>query len=189
MLCFCLDLSLLAHCCSCDLFVVCNVLTLQSQYYLRTKPAVDALKFTVDPLLIKQQAAEAEMQKMMLGQQQSAQVGKNVPVVTSSISTLPLLRQHTTDPEQVLVNVSVLSPTSDLVVINDSISTEDSITSSGSQVATRSAVISGFVATDDEDDPEVHRKRILALQQEIDNLNMADLAAKGGSCAGGQCSA
>ena len=38
-------------------------------YYLRTKPAVDAIKFTVDPVLIKQQQEESEAFKLMQGQQ------------------------------------------------------------------------------------------------------------------------
>lgn len=36
-------------------------------YYLRTKPAVDAVKFTVDPLLIKQQEEEAANFKLLQG--------------------------------------------------------------------------------------------------------------------------
>ncbi|MDR3401375.1 MAG: hypothetical protein P4L99_02665 [Chthoniobacter sp.] len=34
-------------------------------YYLRTKPAQDAIKFTLDPLLIKKQAEEAETHKIL----------------------------------------------------------------------------------------------------------------------------
>lgn len=54
-------------------------------YYLRSKPATDAIKFTVDPLLIKQQAEEAE-QFQNLKRQSSAPVASTA---TSSKSLTP----------------------------------------------------------------------------------------------------
>lgn len=43
-------------------------------YYLRTKPAVDAIKFTIDPTLVKQQAEENEQFKLIQGKNKAAGV-------------------------------------------------------------------------------------------------------------------
>jgi ribonucleoside-diphosphate reductase subunit M1 len=60
-------------------------------YYLRTKPSTDAIKFTLDPLLIKQQEEEAESFKNL--QQELKQRGNVTlsPMTTPKSAPIPLI--------------------------------------------------------------------------------------------------
>lgn len=71
-------------------------------YYLRTKPSTDAIKFTVDPDLIKQQLEEAENFKNLQREVKEKQGGVASLVVAAPLSTNP--HQHPSSAASVRIS-------------------------------------------------------------------------------------
>jgi hypothetical protein len=165
-------------CCSCASFC------LSSKYYLRTKSAKDAIKFSLDATLVALQQEEMAQAKAAnagakVKQQQQQQLEQHsqgllapssvVVPAAAAVSTLPLMRQDTTDPAL------------HAIVMNDNASA-----STGNKGNHTPRSSQHFQASELES-TEANRARMQSRREQVRTMDAEALDQ--GSCKGGMCSA
>jgi ribonucleotide reductase alpha subunit len=144
-------------------------------YYLRTKPSVDAIKFTIDPKLIKQQEEETENFKLL------QQANKAAAAPVTAAQQLTPRSSGTVAFEAATSGMQKLAVGSPVKQAPNPRGEVSSAAAASSSFAMLPATVNGVERTAEEIRAERARKEEEIRQWERDNEQ--------GSCKGGMCSA